>query len=232
MNKSASQHGFTLIEMAIVLVILGLLLGGVLSPLSARQEQDRRDKNAELLTRAHDALIGYAIVNGRLPCPDTDPAGSAGSGQENAGCGNLATDFHANRLPWVTLGIVGEYDAWGAPDEIRYTVNGAFTAAGGFTLSTTGSGTGIIDIHNTAGNCGTANNLVATNVPALIWSTAKTDYANQAPARADETENDNDDRCYVYREYSSINNQEFDDQMVWLSPNVLFNRMIEAGRLP
>jgi len=230
MIKIRSQHGFTLIEMAIVLVILGFLLGGVLSPLAARQEQDRRDENAELLEKAREALIGFALVNGRLPCPDTDAPGSATSGQENAGCSILATVAHADRLPWVTLGVVGEHDAWGAPDEIRYSVNGAFTT--GFSLSTAGSGNGIINIHNTATSCGTANNMVAMNVPALIWSTAKTDYANQTPARADEAENDNDDRCYVYREYSGLNNQEFDDQMVWLSPNVLFNRMIEAGVLP
>jgi len=224
-----SQRGFTLIEMAIVLVILGLLLGGVLAPLSARQEQERREENAELLEKAREALIGFAIVNGRLPCPDTDAPGSATSGQENA-CSTGTADFHADRLPWVTLGVVGEYDAWGAPDEIRYAVNGASTAI--FTLNTAGTGNGIIEIHNTAGSCSTNNNLVATNVPALIWSTANTDYANQVPARADEAENDDDDRCYVYREYSNLNNQEFDDQMVWLSPNVLFNRMIEAGVLP
>jgi prepilin-type N-terminal cleavage/methylation domain-containing protein len=230
MMKIRSQQGFTLIEMAIVLVILGLLLGGVLSPLAARQEQTRRDENAELLEKAREALIGFALVNERLPCPDTDAPGSATSGQENAPCGSLPSDFHADRLPWVTLGVVGEHDAWGAPDEIRYAVNGAFTTS--FTLSTAGTGNGVINIHNTAASCGTANNMVAMNVPALIWSTAKTDYASQAPARVDEAENDDDDRCYVYREYSGLNNQEFDDQMVWLSPNVLFNRMIEAGKLP
>jgi len=230
MMNTRPQHGFTLMEMAIVLVILGLLLGGVLAPLSARQEQDRRDENAGLLEKARDALIGFALVNGRLPCPDMDAAGSPTSGQENAGCAPGATDFHAGRLPWVTLGVVGEYDAWGAPNAIKYAVNGAFTT--GFTLNTAGTGTGIIEVHTGAGNCGTTSNLVAWNIPALVWSSAQNDYASQAPPRADEVENANDDRCYVYREYSSVANQEFDDQMVWLSPNVLFNRMIEAGVLP
>jgi prepilin-type N-terminal cleavage/methylation domain-containing protein len=36
-----NRAGFTLVEMAIVLVIVGLLLGGLLMPLSAQIEQRR-----------------------------------------------------------------------------------------------------------------------------------------------------------------------------------------------
>ncbi len=231
MNKTNSQHGFTLVEVAIVLVILGLLLGGMMAPLSARQEQDRRDKNAELLEKAREALIGYAVVNRRLPCPDLDTPGSLTSGQENGCVIDSSRPPPTGRLPWVTLGIPGEYSAWGAPNLINYAVISAFT--GEIKLTTTGSGSDTINIYNTAGNCGGPGNLVALNTPALIWNTAKTDYANRSPARADEAENANGrDGCYVYREYSSLDNQEFDDQMIWLSPNLLFNRMLEAGVLP
>jgi len=228
-NTWSGQRGFTLVEMAIVMVVLGLLLGGILAPLSARQEQDRRDKNAALLDQAREALIGYALTNRRLPCPDTD-----GSGQEN-GCAPFDPSIApaTGRLPWVTLGIAAKFDAWGNPHQIHYTVNRAFTSNNPltfFTLTTAGTGNGIIEVHSNAATCNTNNKQVANNVPALIWSSAQNDYASQGSV--DEQENLNGDRCYVFREYNIAKNQEFDDQMVWLSPGILFNRMIEAGQLP
>lgn len=227
------QRGFSLVEMAIVLVVLGLLLGGVLAPLSARQEQDRRDKNIVLLEQAREALIGFAIVNGRLPCPDASTPGTPGSGWENNCAPPLIPSnvFASGRLPWAMLGIPGRFDAWGNPHQINYTVNRAFTDnVTPFALDTVGTLNGIIEVHTSAATCFTNNNLVAWNVPALIWSSAQNDYASQG--RIDEQENRNADRCFVSRGYSTLNNQEFDDQMVWLSPGILFNRMIEAGKLP
>ena len=228
-NTWSGQRGFTLVEMAIVMVVLGLLLGGILAPLSARQEQDRRNKNAALLDQAREALIGYAITNGYLPCPDTDPVNNPGSGTENSPCTSTNNTFAQGRLPWATLGINAEYDAWGAPHQFRYIVNGAFTNTP-FKLGAAGTGNGIIEVHSNAATCNTNNNQVASNVPALIWSSAQNDYASQGSV--DEQENLNGDRCYVFREYNIAKNQQFDDQMVWLSPGILFNRMIEAGQLP
>lgn len=229
MTRKNLQNGFTLVEMSIVLVIISLLVGGLLTPLSAQKEQEKRVDNVAFLKQARDTLIGFALVNRRLPCPDTNAVNSPTSGLENFPCANNPGP-PSGRLPWITLGVVGQWDAWGEPHRINYVVNGAFTT--NITLNSAGAVLNAIDIHTATGNCNTANNLVASNVPALIWSTAKTDYAAQAPARADEQDNANGDRCYVSRNYNTINNREFDDQLVWLSDNILFNRMVSAGVLP
>ena len=74
-KKRTAQNGFTLLEMAIVLVVLGLILGGILMPLSTQMEKQDRDETQRILEDIRDALIGFAMTNGRLPCPDTDGDG-------------------------------------------------------------------------------------------------------------------------------------------------------------
>lgn len=220
------QRGFTLIELAIVMVVVSLLLGGLLAPLSAQKENERRSENQDLLLEAREALLGFVVVYGRLPCPDT-----TGDGIEDA-CSSLSTVANAGRLPWVTLGLNAEFDPWGNNHFVFYRVNGAFIMPAGppapfLTFNSTGSGAGMINIYD-ASPCTAPSNPVALNVPALVWTDAKEFYAGNT----DEDENNNGDLCYVYREYNSLTGSEFDDQMVWLSSSILFNRLVSAGKLP
>jgi len=231
MNYRYTHNGFTLIEMSIVLVIVALLVGGLLAPLSAQKEQERRTENVVLMEQARKALIGFAIVKGRLPCPDTDvPI----DGVEN-GCAAGVTAFDPNTgtLPWVTLGLDTGLDPWGFP--IGYAVNGAFTstaytASNPFPLGTEGLTAGKLRVFLTQpADCTVDADLgtVAENVPAILWSGGKTSYGSN-----DESENTNGNRCFVDKPYNTTTNNEFDDQLIWLSPNILFNRMVSAGVLP
>jgi hypothetical protein len=45
---------------------------------------------------------------------------------------------------------------------------------------------------------------------------------------ADETDNSNGNVNFVSKQMTPT----FDDLVVWISPNVLFNRMVAAGKLP
>lgn len=140
---SQRAAGFTLIELAMVLFIVSLLIGGLMMPLSAQNEIRGRQETDKALANIREALIGFAIVNGRLPCPAQR---SIVSGTTNAGIeavtasggpcacadntngiatiGATACDHDDNGspsgvtgvLPWATLGLP-ETDAWGN----RYT---------------------------------------------------------------------------------------------------------------
>jgi prepilin-type N-terminal cleavage/methylation domain-containing protein len=57
------QPGFTLIELAIVMLVLTILAAGILVPLTTNIEMKRYESTYKLLDQAKDALIGYAMTN-------------------------------------------------------------------------------------------------------------------------------------------------------------------------
>src|SRR5450830_1543922 len=92
------QSGFTLVEIAIVLLIVGLMIGGILGPLFSQLEQRRVSDTKRTMEEAREALYGYALRNGYLPCP----AISSINGLEDR-TGNLCNKRYGF-LPWATLG--------------------------------------------------------------------------------------------------------------------------------
>ena len=80
-NLTYKIRGFTLVEMAIVLVVVGLLVSAFLTPLRMQIELRNNSETQASLLEIRDALIGYALshnaLDGRpfLPCPDTDGDG-------------------------------------------------------------------------------------------------------------------------------------------------------------
>ena len=109
--------GFTLIEMAVVLFIFGLLIAGVLGPLETQLKARDRRETIETMEEIIESLYGYAINNGRLPCPDTD-----GDGLPNPtydGTLGSAICLGEGFVPWVELNVA-QGDAWG--NRFRYRV--------------------------------------------------------------------------------------------------------------
>ena len=220
MNKRLSSRGFTLVEMAVVLVIVGLMLGGLLLPLSAQMDQQRLSETRKSLAEIQEALIGFAIINGRFPCPttQTDPA-AAGYGEEAANCAAPAAEGY---LPWKTLGV-REIDSWGNRRTAtadpwtgywRYRVNSA--AAVPFTLTTAFGAT--LSVQDSAGNSLTTN----TESPlAIVYSTGKNLNPDGQNAGAFDG---------IYQ--SDSPSTTFDDVTVWISRPILMNRMVAAGKLP
>ncbi len=80
------QKGFSLIELAIVLVVVALLLGGLLVPLTMQIEQQKIRETQKSMEEIKDALVGFALANGRFPCPASPaiPTGQVNAGVESS----------------------------------------------------------------------------------------------------------------------------------------------------
>jgi prepilin-type N-terminal cleavage/methylation domain-containing protein len=144
------QHGFSLVELAVVMAIVTFLLGGLMFTLSAQTEQRNFEDTRRRLEQARELILAFAIVNGRLPCParsaaTASPATVAGDEVVTTatGCiGDAVTDYYGGSSGGVTLGLLPSrsigfqqtdasgfaVDAWG--NRIRYAVARLTTPAG------------------------------------------------------------------------------------------------------
>lgn len=259
------QRGFTLVEMAIVMLIVTLLLTGLVPTISSQIEQRQRNETRKQVDEVRDALLGFVLTNGRLPCPASINSKGMESFCTNPGLGACGIEtfyptapqahgrcfspvaplVYDGFVPAATLGITPTdnqgYAVDGWSNRIRYAVttdhSNAFTITNG--MQTVGMGTLSPDLHvcdSATGiapsNCGVIATSLTTNAVAVIYSIGK----NTVPTGIDEAANLNlpADQVFVSHVPSSAGapNGEFDDIVTWLSPNILFNRMVTAGKLP
>ncbi len=253
------QQGFSLVEMAIVIVILGFVIGALLLPLQAQRNQLSQSETENTLDLAKRALLGYAQSQGRLPCPAT----AASNGLEQPLGGILACTQSVGFLPATTLGIQPvdaqgfALDGWGG--RIRYAVTQSNMGGGAtpdFTTNTAADGMNTVGMANLAPDlrvCASSVGISATmcsatapetnylinNAVAVIYSIGAT--GSQAIGGVDEVANLNDadvngiidDGVFVSHEPRAASDAsgEFDHIVTWISPYVLYNAMIEAGQL-
>ncbi len=233
---SKPMQAFTLVEMAIVLVIVGLLLGGMLAPLSAQMEQRRVADTSKALEEARDALAGFAARNGYLPCP----AISASNGLEDRIGTRCANGRRLGFLPWATLGVP-KLDAW--QHLYLYSVTPAFSDSGvPFRLNTPRDIT--VASRDAVGTLVPAS--AQNDIPAVVLSQGRNGFgafsdvgvqaADMGQGNVDEKANfQNDGRMFIARgqaDNPAAAGGAYDDIVVWLSPNILYNRMLAAQRLP
>lgn len=98
-----------MIEIAIVMVIIGLLAGGGISLMGMLTQRKARNETIDYLKQAEAALISFAVINGRLPWADT-----SGNGNENSGASS-------GNMPYQTLKLIPT-----DPNKrvLKYAVNG------------------------------------------------------------------------------------------------------------
>lgn len=249
-NKLIS--GFTLIELAVVLVIVGILLGSTLSSLSSRIEYTRKNETATELEEVKQAMMAYAFVNGNLPCPDcSDNAGDCAAASAADGVADYDTannrcyvNGSLGNLPWVTLGM-GRSDAWGT--RYRYSVQNIYADAGAaFALGSAAGSETILEPDFTADATGAVTRILANNIVAVLLSHGPNGFGGMdennvaraaiPAANIDELENTNDDQFYYTRPETAVGatiaGGEFDDVVIWISEFELKAKMVEAGKLP
>ena len=124
-----TSNGFSLIEMVVVLLIISLLMGGLLSPLSSSLTHQKIKLTQQRLEEIKEALLGFAIINERLPCPAPDKNIVKFDIPDQIGVALKKDHLDCHKegyLPWADLGV-GRYDAWGNP--FRYRVEKEYTSS-------------------------------------------------------------------------------------------------------
>lgn len=199
------QLGFTLIEMAMVLFIVGLLMSGLLVPISAQFDRQNIQRTTQLLETTREALIGYVVANGYFPCP-ANPSPTPG----NEGIPDSSLCDDEGILPWRVLSVKGE-DSW--KKAFRYRVHEDFD-----------------EDSNPANDLLTvkkireliSNDITVTvegvdlqqSVVAVVFSSGKNQQRDG--------ENGDNDNTYLVGDYVA---GSFDDQLIWLSKNRLAYRL-------
>jgi len=201
-----SFQGFLLVEMAIVLVIMTLVIGSLLVPLSAQMDQSRVKATQRYLETIKEALLGFAVINGRLPCPDSNNDGI----EDNPSACDMEGD-----LPWITL-AVGRKDAWG--QAFRYRVDVQYTA---LALPNPPNTVNNLRVRNRQGDQLT-NESVNSDVIAVVISLGKDGQANHENGGAIDN---------IYTQDAFVENI-FDDRLIFLAKTILINRLAYYGQWP
>ena len=286
---NSGQKGFTLIEIAIVLLIVTILLGYTVA-LFPRQQELRQYRDVDRkMDEVIAAIVGFAQINGRLPCPAIPNS----VGVEDGGGGGECNNF-GGFVPVNTLGIAGRLNAdsllidpWGNP--YRYYVSSSdFDDGGGigdfvvngemqqvglvitvppyldldgqFIICDVGDAT-LNDICDAPavevfGNALGAGGPYA-GAPFVLISHGKNWSAGAAAgdelvnmgatlttAFVPPIPNGPAGLPYLLKDVTPATGEttfvrritgfadDFDDVVKWVSPNILFSKMIEAGQLP
>ncbi|HYD55552.1 MAG TPA: type II secretion system protein [Burkholderiales bacterium] len=248
-----ASSGFSLVELAVVAAIVALLLGSAMMTLSAQAEQRAIDETRRRLDTAAEALVSFAVMHGRLPCP----AVNASTGDEAPAGGGACTNPYGGFLPARSIGMQptdGSFyaiDAWG--NRIRYAVSSvAPTGCSGtsnaphFTHATNLKTNGLsckpndLDIVCSSvaagvnAACNTGVRVVSAQTIAFVVFSTGANGALVGSYGVDEIENANSDARFVSRTRSAseATNGTYDDLVVAVPAGVLYSRLVAAGVLP
>jgi len=146
LSKAERSAGYTLVELAICLCIIGILTSGGLLGTLHYFKGEKTARTRQNIDFVMNVLSAYAQTHYRLPCPADPKAAAAQAGHEEAQCTAVGTT--EGLVPWKELAIPQDMivDGWG-----RYI---AYQPAPGLTVDTQSAamkdtvGTNELDVHN------------------------------------------------------------------------------------
>jgi prepilin-type N-terminal cleavage/methylation domain-containing protein len=119
--------GFSLVEMSVVLVIIGVVFLGAFSGVGEQRKVAKQLETEEILKNVKEQIMKFAMVNKYLPCPDTDVTPDGVQNRTSVPVAGIpdvnvcSRDF--GTVPYLEIGIrrADAQDAYG--NFIRYAVN-------------------------------------------------------------------------------------------------------------
>jgi prepilin-type N-terminal cleavage/methylation domain-containing protein len=164
----AAEAGFTLIEIAVVIVVLAFLLAMIAGIATAMLGQQRREATRQRLSGVETAIALFVSQNLRLPCPAN---GTLAGTDANAGVeqitpgspnvcsvGGVAGSQQHGVVPWRALGISEQdaTDGWG--NRLTYRVVALFVTAPAMNMTycDPGGTAAVAGLASPAGYCNAA----------------------------------------------------------------------------
>jgi prepilin-type N-terminal cleavage/methylation domain-containing protein len=254
-SNAPLKSGFTLVEMALVLLILGVLTRAAVVPFAAAREHRQYRLAAAQLESIRSAVWAHVVSRGALPCPtllneswhDGFMLPTAAGDQSQTSAQNEQAEcstFHGG-VPARQLGLPGAIDGQGALLDpwnraFRLAVSAANhrargdTALSDWTTPGDASRIGIAELEadlvlcsRSAGEHCPAAEVRAHQLAFVVLTTGPDDSATGAQA-----ENVDDDKVFVLREASVQAEKPFDDQLAWGTSAETVYWMLRAGWLP
>lgn len=143
-QRHQTTAGFTLIEMAIVVALFGLMVGGGLLGLGQFLDQIALKETEKSFAKVEKALSLYVLQEGWLPCPDTTGDGVMDVAGSACTAGSLNTPVQG-MVPYRDLGLMRDdaTDGWHVP--LTYVVSWGLAAPRGTDINHQGSLKGYLD---------------------------------------------------------------------------------------
>ena len=235
------KRGFTLAEMAIVVLLIGIMMTMGLGVLKAQTDSAAYSVTNKKQTAIKEALVAYLRANWRLPCPDTNFVGGTAplvpDGQENrVGAVTTACTANFGVVPYVTLGLPPEMALDGWNNFMSYHVSTAPDWS--LTASFNPAAVGSITLNSAPATP------LTTNAVAVVVSHGRNGNGayttkgsrNLAPTTADELENANVAANLIYfkREFTDVPaavGGAFDDVVMYLQADDLLTPLRNDGSL-